>query len=368
MSGQALERLFGEFGQSPWLDNLRRDYITSGHLQSLVDSGIRGLTSNPTIFQKAILDSRAYDQQIAGHVRDRTQTNEMYWDLVCTDIHMALDIFQPLYEHSAGSDGFVSVEIDPHLAQDSAGTYQAGRSLWDRIDRPNVMIKIPATRASLPAIRALVASGVNVNVTLIFSLDRYRDVMLAYQNGLTDRLEQGYRVDSITGVASFFISRVDTEIDRRLTLIGSEEASTLKGRGAISQARLAYTMFEEIFSGATWNYLASHGARVQRPLWASTSTKNPSYSDTLYVDELIGPNTVNTLPDATMLAFQDHGRLSRTIDRDLETSSRVWNDLGRIGIDVDDVARQLEDEGLRSFQKSFDDLMSALAAKQLLRP
>ena len=365
MLEQPLQRLHSEQGQSAWLDNLRRDYITSGHLQRLIDSGIRGLTSNPTIFQKAIQDSPAYDEQIAILNDRHVSTEDLYWSLVCTDIDMALELFRALHESSGGTDGFVSVEVDPHLAHDTEGTYSAARALWERIARPNVMIKIPATRASLPAIRSMVASGANVNVTLIFSLDRYREVMLAYVNGLADRLEQGLSIDSISSVASFFISRVDTEVDRRLERIDTPVSRSLQGRAAVTQARLAYAMFQEVFSGEAWDHLAARGARVQRPLWASTSTKNPDYPDTLYVDQLIGPDSVNTLPDATIEAFCDHGHIARTIDVDLDDSHRTWKTLTDVGIDLDDVSHVLEMEGLASFQKSFDELMQALAVERL---
>jgi transaldolase len=227
------------------------------------------------------------------------------------------------------------------------------------------MIKIPATVESLPAIRAMVASGANINVTLIFSLERYRDVMLAYIGGLADRVDQGYPIDTIAGVASFFISRVDTEIDKRLDSIGTSDALALRGRAAVSQARLAYSMFREVFSGEAWSFLERHGARLQRPLWASTSTKNPEYSDTLYVDELIGPDTVNTLPESTIVAFSDHGSIERSIDRNVDESRDIWEALSRVGVDVLDVARVLEAEGLKSFQASFDDLMSTLSNKRV---
>ncbi len=363
MTSTPLERLYSEQGQSPWLDNLRRDYISSGHLQSLILQGIRGLTSNPTIFQKAITDSPAYDEQIRSLVERSASVSEIYWSLVCTDIEMALDVFRPLYDASSGRDGFVSVEVDPHLARDGEATYAAARELWTRLDRPNLMIKIPATRESLPAIRSMIASGANVNVTLIFGLERYRDVMLAYVNGLADRAEQGLPISSIASVASFFISRVDTEVDRRLESIGSPQALALRGEAAICQARMAYDMFRDIFSGTAWESLVQHGARVQRPLWASTSTKNPAYPDTVYVDQLIGPDSVNTLPDATIEAFRDHGTIERTIDRDVSASRRIWESLSRVGVDLEDVSLRLEDEGLTSFQNSFDDLMTTLDNK-----
>ena len=352
-------------GQSAWLDNLRRDDITSGRLHHQISSGIRGQTSNPTIFQKAIQDSNAYDDQIRSLLAESPSTEEIYWALVCADIQNALDLFRPLYEESMGSDGFVSVEVDPHLARDSHGTFDAAWELWKRIDRPNVMIKIPATVDSLPAIRGMVASGANVNVTLIFSLDRYRDVMLAYINGLADRVELGYPIDTIAGVASFFISRVDTEIDKRLESIGSSAALALRGQAAVAQARLAYSMFREVFSGDAWSFLRSRGARLQRPLWASTSTKNPAYPDTLYVDQLIGPDTVNTLPESTIEAFREHGTIASTIDRNVEESRRIWEELSNVGVDIAEVSRVLEDEGLRSFQSSFDDVMATLSVKRV---
>lgn len=358
-----LRRLHLEHGQSPWIDNLRRDDIVSGRLRGMIDDGIRGLTSNPTIFQKAITDSEAYDQQIRSEANRSGSVEDLYWTLVCTDIALALDLFRPLFDSSDGTDGFVSVEVDPHLARDAKGTHEAALALWHRLERPNAMIKIPATREALPVIRTMVASGVNVNVTLIFGLERYRDVMMAYINGLADRLDQGYRIDQISGVASFFISRVDTEIDRRLDAIGTHEASQLKGTAAVTQARLAYQMFLEVFSSAAWSRLAQHGAKVQRPLWASTSTKNPMYPDTLYVDQLIGPNTVNTLPEATIDAFCDHGTVRRTIDTRVDESRRTWSSLSSLGIDLADVSQVLELEGLASFQTSFDDLLSTLSAK-----
>lgn len=361
MPDDRLHRLFVEQGQSAWLDNLRRDYLESGHLQELIVSGVRGLTSNPTIFQKAIQDSSAYDQQIA-QLGDLS-TQDLYWSLVCTDIVEALDTFRPLYDETDGIDGYVSVEVDPHLAQDGHATYTAARLLWERINRPNLMIKIPATRASLPAIRSMIASGANVNVTLIFGLERYREVMLAYINGLADRFERNLPIRSVASVASFFISRVDTEIDRRLESTG-DGAAWLKGKAAICQARLAYSMFTELFSDAAWTVLAENGARVQRPLWASTSTKNPDYPDTLYVDRLIGPETVNTLPDATLEAFKDHGVIARTIDDDSMDSRRIWDALANVGVDLPEVSQQLEDEGLRSFQKSYDDLLHVLDSKR----
>lgn len=364
MASEPLQRLHIEHDQSAWLDNLRRDLVLSGELDRLIDSGIRGLTSNPTIFQKSIQDSPEYDDQFFQSVARGRTLDETYWDLVCTDIQLALAAFRPLFDTSEGHDGFVSVEVDPHLCTDGQETYKAARTLWTRLDQPNLMIKIPATRESLPAIRTMIASGANVNVTLIFGLERYREVMNAYINGLADRLSMGLPIDSIASVASFFISRVDTEVDNRLNAIGTSEALALRGRAAVCQAKIAYSLFRDMFSTTTWNDLAHYGAAVQRPLWASTSTKNPAYSDTLYVDELIGPHTVNTLPDATIRAFCDHGKISRTIDSDLDECYEIWESLEKVGVDVDDVARVLESEGVASFQRSFDDLMLAMASKR----
>jgi transaldolase len=360
---QRLVDLYSQQGQSPWLDNLQRGYITTGQLNDLIASGIRGLTSNPTIFQKAIQSSHDYDEQFTSEITSGNKPEDAYWSLVISDIWGALDAFLPLYQSSQGGDGFVSVEVDPWLAHKGDDTLSAARSLHQRINRPNVMIKIPATKEGIPAIKQMIAEGRNVNVTLIFSLERYRDVMNAYIEGLEQRHAEGGDISDIASVASFFISRVDTEIDRRLDAIGIPEALALRGTAAVNQAKLAYNMFEELFSGPRWQTLADAGARVQRPLWASTSTKNPSYPDTLYVDQLIGPHTVNTLPDATVAAFADHGTVARTIDVGVDVAKAQWQSLGEIGVDVSDVAELLEREGVSSFQKSFDELLTALREK-----
>lgn len=361
---ERLYDLYHEFGQSPWLDNLKRGYITSGQLQQLVDRGIRGLTSNPTIFQKAIQGSADYDEQFSALAADEHPIIDDYWAMVLRDINGALDVFAPVYHDSHGIDGYVSVEVDPGLAHDGDGTEAAARHLHQLIDRPNLMVKIPATEAGLPAIQRMIAEGRSINVTLIFSLDRYQDVVEAYIAGLEEYAEtDGADLSKVASVASFFISRVDTEIDRRLDAIGTEQALALRGKGAVAQGKLAYKLFREAFSGPRWESLAARGARVQRPLWASTSVKNPAYPDTLYVDELIGPDTVNTLPDATIEAFADHGNLARRVDVDVDVAEADWLDLREVGVDLDDVAEQLEREGVSSFQKSFDELLAALTAK-----
>jgi transaldolase len=360
---EILRRTFDEFGQSPWLDNLQRSYITSGKLAELISSGVRGLTSNPTIFQKAIQGSDDYDEQFTAEIRSGSTPLEAYWALVVKDINDALDVFADLYSSSSGLDGFVSVEVDPRLAKDGEKTLTAARDLDERINRSNVMIKIPATEEGLPAIQQMISEGRNVNVTLIFSLQRYQQVMDAYVGGLEARAARGLDISSIQSVASFFISRVDNEIDELLNKDGSPEALGLRGKSAIAQARLAYALFQTTFSGERWDKLSALGASVQRPLWASTSTKNPSYSDTLYIDELIGPMTVNTIPEATLNAFAEHGNPSRSIDMNVAAAVDVWKSLREYGVDVDDVARKLEREGVASFIKSFEELVDALNEK-----
>ena len=359
-----LAHLYHEFGQSPWLDNLKRGYITSGQLHRLVDKGIRGLTSNPTIFQKAIQGSPDYDEQFRTLVAADHPIIDDYWSIVLADIHGALDVFADLYHDSHGGDGFVSVEVDPGLAHDTAGTEHAARDLHEQIHRPNLLVKIPATEEGVAAIQTMISEGRSINVTLIFSLERYERVMEAYIRGLELYAQRpGANLSAVASVASFFISRVDTEIDHRLDTIGSPEALALRGKGAVAQGKLAYQLFQKTFSGHRWEALAAKGAAVQRPLWASTSTKNPAYRDTLYVDELIGPDTVNTLPDATIEAFADHGQLARRVDADLDEATAAWSGLTAAGIDLDDVADKLEREGVASFQKSFDELLGALETK-----
>ena len=359
-----LIRLYEEFGQSPWLDNLQRGYLTSGQLAQLRDRGIRGLTSNPTIFQKAIAGSADYDEQFRGLAADANATLDDYWAMVLQDINGAADVLDSVYESSDGVDGYVSVEVDPGLAHDGPGTESAARDLHERLGRRNVMVKIPATAAGVAPIRQMLSEGRNINVTLIFSLARYQDVMNAYLEGLeTYAGTDGAELSRVASVASFFISRVDTEVDRRLEAIATAEALALRGKAAVAQGQLAYKAFQETFSGERWDALAAQGARVQRPLWASTSTKNPAFPDTMYVDQLIGPNTVNTLPDSTIEAFADHGTLARTIDADVTTAEVVWASLAAVGVDMDDVAEQLEREGVSSFQKSFTELVDVLDAK-----
>jgi transaldolase len=357
---ERLIRLYEEFGQSPWLDNLKRGYLTSGELARLRDGGIRGQTSNPTIFQKAIEGSADYDDQFRSLLSGGTEILDDYWALVLQDINGALDVFAPLYGSSGGGDGFVSVEVAPDIANDTDATVLAARHLHETIARPNLMVKIPATAAGVPAIRQMISEGRNINVTLIFSLERYEDVLEAYVTGLE---ACSGPVHNVASVGSFFISRVDTEVDRRLEALGSPEALALRGKAALAQGKLAYQQFQQKFSGPRWEALAGRGARVQRPLWASTSTKNPAYPDTLYVDNLIGPDTINTLPDATIEAFSHHGTLARTVDAGVDEAEATWQALHDVGVDMDDVARTLEEEGVASFTKSFDELLTALGTK-----
>ena len=312
-----LQALYSETGQSPWLDNLRRGWITSGELSDWVNKGVRGITSNPTIFQNAMTGTSVYDDQLAELSRQGSSTLESYWTLALSDIVDALDILRPVYDASNGEDGFVSVEVDPALAADTEGTILAARALHERINRPNLYVKIPATSAGLPAVRQMISEGRSINVTLIFSVNRYLEVIDAYLAGLEDNDGD---LSGTSSVASFFISRTDTEVDRRLEALGTSQALELRGLTAVAQARVAYQHFCDAFSGPRWEALVARGARNQRPLWASTSTKNPDYSDTLYVDTLIGPDTVNTLPDATLEAFEDHGTVARTVDCLLYTS------------------------------------------------
>jgi transaldolase len=349
--------------QSPWLDNLKRGWITSGELGRWVERGVRGLTSNPTIFQKAIADSPDYDEQFGDLVGSGRSVEQSYWELVTTDIAGALSILRPVHDASDGVDGKVSVEVDPGLAHDAAGTEAAARELWAGIDAPNLLVKIPATEAGLPAIEASIAAGISINVTLLFSISRYRAVMDAYLRGLESLVAGGGDPSKVASVASFFVSRVDSNIDARLDALGTPEAAALKGKAAVANAQLAHQAHLSTFTGPRWEALAAAGARPQRPLWASTSTKDPSYPDTLYVDELIGPGTVNTLPDATLEAFDDHGTLARTLDADPAAAAEVVAGLHELGIDLEDVATTLEAEGVASFEKSFDDLLGTLSAK-----
>ncbi|MBJ82155.1 MAG: transaldolase [Acidimicrobiaceae bacterium] len=363
-SNSRLLALHNEQGQSPWLDNLRRGWITTGELDQWVASGIRGLTSNPAIFQKAIEGSADYDEQFVQLISDGVAVDMAYWDLVTSDIRGALDALLPVYESSNGTDGFVSVEVDPALARETDETTGAARALHERLDAPNLMVKIPGTLEGLPSVRTMIGEGRSINVTLIFSVSRYSQVMEAYIAGLEDAVKAGCEdLSGIASVASFFISRTDTEVDRRLEEIGTDAALSLRGRTAVAQAQVAYLTFKTVFDGPRWQALADKGAQLQRPLWASTSTKNPSYSGTLYVDELIGPNTVNTMPDNTIDAFVKKGTVARTVDANPLEAQAVLDAVSALGVDLDNVAAVLEEEGVASFVKSFDELITSLSTK-----
>ena len=355
-----LHALFDHEGQSPWLDNIQRGWITSGELERWVARGVRGLTSNPSIFQKAIQGSIEYDQQFTEAIGSGLDVEASYWELVTSDISAALDILRPVYDQSEGLDGYVSVEVDPGLSRNSAGTEASARELDGRLAAPNLYIKIPATAEGLAPIQHMISEKRSINVTLIFSLKRYAAVMEAYLAGLEAAPGD---LSDISSVASFFISRVDVEIDRRLDEIGTEEAFALKGKAAVANGKLAYELFRQTFAGPRWKALVERGARVQRPLWASTSTKNPNYPDTLYVDELIGPNTVNTLPDNTLEAFEHRGTVARTVDEGVQEAHAVFEALAGLGIHMDEVTQKLEDEGVAAFEKSFDELLAALGEK-----
>ncbi len=357
-----LHRLYVEQRQSPWLDNLTRQDLNDGTLAGLVARGVRGVTANPTIVANAIAGSDAYGAQFGALIGNGTPVLDAYWELVLDDVAAALGVLRPVFEHSHGADGFVSVEVAPGLADDTEATIAAARELHERIGAPNLLVKIPATRAGLPAIRAMIAEGRSINVTLIFSLDRYAEVIEAYLSGLESFVGRGGDPSGVHSVASFFVSRIDTEVDRRLDALSSTDATALRGQAAIAQARLAYRLFVTAFSHDRWQPLALLGARPQRPLWASTSTKDPAYADTRYVDALIGPDTVNTMPEATLEAFADHGTVARTIDAGVADAERVVARLAALGIDMTVVGAVLEDAGVAAFRHSFDSALTGLRA------
>jgi len=355
-----LRQLWEEHRQAVWLDYIERDLVTGDGLARLVaEDGVRGVTSNPSIFCAAITSSGAYDRQIDEQLSERPAltAGELYEALAIEDIRRAADVLRPVYEGSEGSDGFVSLEVSPHLAHDTAGTVAEARRLWRVVDRENLMIKVPATAAGIPAIEELIGNGINVNATLMFSLADYEAVAGAYLAGLA-RCAEPARVAS---VASFFVSRVDSKVDSRLDEIGTTPAHALRGTAATANAQLTYRRFREIFSGYEFTSLAERGARVQRPLWASTSTKNPAYSDVKYVEELVGPDTVNTLPTATLDAFRDHGRPRAALLEGMSGADATLDRLQRVGVDLDAVTRQLQVEGVVAFAESFDRLMVALS-------
>ncbi|OLT19891.1 transaldolase [Ornithinimicrobium sp. CNJ-824] len=351
-----------EAGVSVWLDDLNRPMIADGDLQGYVDRGVLGVTTNPTIFASALAEGDSYSDQVAELAG--SSVDEAVFALTTRDVRDACDVLAPVHERTGGLDGRVSIEVDPRLAKDTARTVEVARRLWAEIDRPNLLIKIPATVEGLPAISQALAEGISVNVTLIFSLDRYRGVMSAYLTGLEQARERGHDLSPIYSVASFFVSRVDSEIDKRLEEIGTEEALALRGKAGLANARLAYQAFEEVFSTPRWQNLADDGANVQRPLWASTGVKNPDYPDTMYVTELVAPHTVNTMPAKTLEATVDHGRLTGdTVTGSYAEAQEVLDALARVGVDYTDVVEQLEAEGVDKFATSWDELLETVSTE-----
>ncbi|HEU5360091.1 MAG TPA: transaldolase [Candidatus Deferrimicrobiaceae bacterium] len=362
----------GKLGQSPWLDFIERGLILSGELLRMVsEEGITGVTSNPTIFEKAISGGKEYDKQVRALAEREAGVMEAYKEIVTEDIRNAADVLRPVYDATSGTDGFVSLEVDPDLAYDTERTVARAEELFRAVSRRNVLIKIPGTREGLPAIEETVARGIPVNVTLIFSVRRYEEVAEAYLRGLERIADQGKNPGRVASVASFFVSRVDTAVDRMLDEVilrwpGSPKAETaisLKGRVAVANARLAYARFGEIFSTPRWKALVEKGAKVQRPLWASTGTKNPKYSDVLYVEELIGPHTVNTMPLATIDAFRDHGKVADTLTGRGNEAKEVLDDLGLLDIGIEEVCETLVRDGVQSFTDSYQKLLEAIERK-----
>ena len=350
-----------ELGQAIWLDYISRSLMASGELQELVDQGLRGVTSNPSIFEKAIAGSADYDEDLNRLVRAGRSVAEIYEDLAMSDIRSAADILRPIYEKSKGADGFVSLEVNPALAHDTEATIAEARRLFASLERPNVMIKVPATPAGIPAVESLIGEGININVTLIFSLEQYEAVAAAYIAGLEKLALSGGDLGKVASVASFFISRVDTAVDKALEEIGN---AGIQGKIAIGNAKIAYSRFRQILSSERWQKLAAQTARVQRPLWASTSSKNPAYPDTLYVDNLIGSDTVNTLPPATLDDFLDHGTVAATVETDVDGARMRMAELTKLGIDLDAITNKVLDEGVAAFAKSFEGLIASIAEKR----
>jgi transaldolase len=351
-----------QLGQSIWLDDIHRGMLNNGDFQAYIDNdGVSGVTSNPAILKKAILDHDDYDAAIALLAKKNTDTETAYEDLVISDLQKAADLLRPAYEVSRGNDGFVSMEVSPHYAHDTEKTVNEGKRLWSLLERPNVLIKVPSTIEGLPAIRTLIADGVNVNATLLFSVSRYREVAKAYIAGISDRLKLDLSVDNIASVASFFLSRIDVLVDKKLSSLGRHD--DLQGKTAIAASRLAFQDWKRLFSGSQWQLLADAGAQPQRLLWASTGTKNPSYSDVMYVEALIGENTINTLPVKTLNAYRDHGQPAVRVEQNLDQAQAVLEDLAGLGINMDAIAQQLEDEGLIKFIEPFDVLLQTLRTK-----
>lgn len=352
------------YGQSFWYDNIRRRFLADGTLQNLIEKdGLRGMTSNPSIFDKAIGQSDDYDQQIRQEVEKNKDVKSVYEALALADIRAACDLFAGLYKSTKGGDGFVSLEVSPDLSGNTEETISEARRLFHAVDRPNVMIKVPATPEGIPAIRQLIGEGININITLMFSMDHYEAVAQAYLDGLKQLLDRGGDPARVASVASFFVSRVDSAVDKKLAALDDPAAEALMGKVAIANSKIVYQRFKKIFHGEAFDALRSAGAEVQRVLWASTSTKNPDYPDTLYIDSLIGPETVNTMPPRTIEAFRDHGTVAHTLEEDLDEAQLTLDNLVELGIDLDEVTEQLQKDGVEAFAKSFNQLMETLEQK-----
>jgi transaldolase len=355
-------RLLSALGQSVWIDNLSRESTRDGHLQELLDDySVVGATSNPSIFQKAMADGDAYEEQLR-ELDGELPIKDVFWALADQDIREACDLFRPVWDGGRGRDGYVSLEVDPGLAYDTLATFREAIRIHEAVDRPNLMVKIPATKPGLAAIEDVIAKGKSINVTLIFSLRRYEEVAESYVRGLERLVAEAGDPTKVASVASFFVSRIDTEADKRLDELGGHDE--LKGKLAVANAKLAYQRYKEIFSGPRWEYLQSKGATPQRVLWASTSVKNPDYRDTMYVEELIGPDTVNTMPEETIKDFQDHGEPRARLESELVQARKVFDDLAAAGVDYDDVTDTLEREGVEKFAGAFDELLAALQQKR----
>ena len=370
MAKNRLEELHS-VGQSIWLDSIDRRILHDGELDKRIrDDALTGMTSNPTIFQKALASSDAYDQQLSDAEEKNLSSWELFELLETTDVRDACDKFAGVFSSSRGSDGYVSIEVSPGVSNSADATVEEATRLWKTVNRPNVMVKVPGTKEGAVAVRRLIAAGVNVNITLLFAIEAHERVIEAYLAGLEERVAAGQPIDGIASVASFFVSRVDTEVDKRLDekIAGASQAekerlALLKGRAAIANAKLAYRLFRQKFSGPRWEKLAKQGARLQRPLWASTSTKNPAYRDVMYVEELIGSDTVDTMPPATIDAFRDHGVVDRTVDKKVGAAEAVLKEIEAAGISIREVTEKLLVDGIASFQKSFDELIAGLESK-----
>jgi len=354
-----------DHGQSVWVDSVSREWLETGELERMIrEDAVVGVTSNPTIFQKALAEGDWYDEQLREVLQEEDSDKEVFYRLAVQDIQDALSLLRPTWDEGKGQDGYVSMEVDPNLAYERDATIDEAMRLHEWIDRPNLFVKIPATEPGLGAIEECIARGRSINVTLIFSLERHEAVAEAYIRGLERLVESGGDPSTVASVASFFVSRVDTEADKRLDAIGTEQALALRGKLAVANAKLAYRNYGRIFSGERWERLAAAGASRQRCLWASTSTKNPEYRDVLYVEELIGPETVNTMPKETIEAFQDHGVVADTLEQDVDAARRLIDELAEVGVDYDDVVDTLEREGVEKFSDSFRDLLDGIRAKR----